>query len=43
LLLRDILWTDLFLEVEGNAVVSLRTILHPNDCSEHSQTALHLA
>jgi nucleotide-binding universal stress UspA family protein len=41
--LGDILWTDLFLEVEGNVVLSLHTILHPNDCSEHSKTALHLA
>jgi universal stress protein A len=24
-------------------MLSLRTILHPNDCSEHSKTALHLA
>jgi nucleotide-binding universal stress UspA family protein len=43
MLLSGTLWTNPFLEVEGNAVLSLHTILHPNDCSEHSKTALHLA
>jgi nucleotide-binding universal stress UspA family protein len=43
MLFSDFPWTDLFLEVEGIPMLSLRTILHPNDCSEHSKTALHLA
>jgi nucleotide-binding universal stress UspA family protein len=29
--------------MEGIPMLSLRTILHPNDCTEHSKTALHLA
>jgi universal stress protein A len=41
--LSDLPWTDLILEVEGIPVLSLKTILHPNDCSEHSKTALHHA